>query len=464
MPENSPLEQIPSVDRILTSPVLAEILAHFGKTRTTRSVRRILEQQRTGLRRDPACKVPELATIARMVQHDLESGAKASLQPVLNLTGTLLHTNLGRASLPRSAIDAVAAVASGASNLEFDLQTGSRGDRDDHVEALLIELTGAEAATLVNNNAAAVILCLNALALGRQVCVSRGELVEIGGSFRLPDIMARAGCSLVEVGTTNRTHLQDYEQAITDQTALLMKVHTSNYEIKGFTSNVSYAELAQLAHRHQLPCLADLGSGTLMNLPGLPHEPTVREILAAGADLVTFSGDKLLGGPQAGIIAGDRTLIETIKKNPLRRALRVDKMTTAALSEVLKLYQDPDTLTTRLPTLRHLTRPIAAIDQIAEQLLDAFRHAVEGVALVSKRDAVSQIGSGALPLHTLPSVAIELAPLLPGETEIQRISLAFRQLAIPIIGRLQDGKLLFDLRTVDDAGILQQQLSQLHLQ
>ena len=456
-------QKIPSVNRILIHPALAGVLARFGNVRTSNQVRHLLEEARQQLRQNPDYEVPEPEAIVQQLAQELASTEPPGLSPVFNLTGTVLHTNLGRAQLPQVAIDALVEVAGHACNLEFDLHSGGRGDRDEHLESLLLELTGAEAVTVVNNNAAALLLCLNTLALNQEVCVSRGELVEIGDSFRIPEIMSRSGCHLVEVGATNRTHLQDYDRAINRQTGLLMKVHTSNYEIKGFTSAVSAQELAPLAHQHQLPLLVDLGSGTLVDLArfGLPPEPTVRKVLEAGADLVTFSGDKLLGGPQAGVIVGKQALLNSIKKNPMKRALRPDKMTIAALAAVLQLYRNPDQLATQLPTLRQLTKPLEAIDQTADALVAAFGQALAGHARVSKCPTFSQAGSGALPLGKLPSIAIEITPSPASEAALQQIAKAFRQGTRPVLGRLQDGKLLFDMRTLEDIEGLKQALQQL---
>jgi L-seryl-tRNA(Ser) seleniumtransferase len=452
----SPLQSIPSVDRILSSPALADTLASHGHSLCTAAIREVLTKLRQEILADERRPIPTDAEIAHSATVILTRNDRDSLVRVINLTGTVLHTNLGRASLPASAIAAIEAAATGSVNLEFDLEQGQRGDRDDHIEELIAELTGAEAATVVNNNAAAVLLALNSLAEGREVCISRGELVEIGGSFRIPEVMQKSNCTLTELGATNRTHPKDYERAISPATALLLKVHTSNYEIRGFTEEVSYTELAEIARRHDLPLMADLGSGTLVNLEdyGLEHEPTVQEVLSAGTDIVTFSGDKLLGGPQAGIIAGRRDLIERIKQNPLKRALRVDKITIAALVHVLKLYRNPERLVSALPTLRNLARQPEAILPIAEAVLPHLSARLENTASITLCEVASQIGSGALPLDKLPSVALRIEPADGRDNTLQAIAAALRALPTPVIGRLHDGALYLDLRTLDTAETL----------
>ena len=351
---------IPSVDRLLNSAAFSAVLGRYGHTRVVAELRVYLDSLR------PAALAGELdastvseAAISSHLKATLEASATPALRAVFNLTGTVLHTNLGRAVLPEEAVTAVVQSMRAPVNLEYDLATGRRGERDTLVEKLLCDLTGAEAATVVNNNAAAVLLMLSAIAARRDVIVSRGELVEIGGSFRIPDIMRQAGAKLVEVGTTNRTHLADYADAMGARSGLLMKVHTSNYEISGFTNSVAIPELAQLGHARSIPVAADLGSGSLVDMTrwNLPKEPTVQETVAAGADLVTFSGDKLLGGPQAGLVVGRADLIAKIRKHPLKRALRVGKLTLAALEPVLSLYRSPEFLAERLTTLQLLTRP-----------------------------------------------------------------------------------------------------------
>ena len=454
-------QALPNTDLLLQSAELAEVVATFGNSAVKIAIREELESFRSeisennGLVIDQVLKEDFFAVICENLVNRLKSADQNTLVPVINLSGTVIHTNLGRARLPKSAVAAMSLVASAPSNLEYDLETGKRGDRDSHLEKLLCDITGAEAATIVNNNAAAVLLVLNTLAPKREVIISRGELVEIGGAFRIPDVMIGANCILKEVGTTNRTHLKDYESAINPNTSVLMKVHTSNYEIKGYTSSITESELSDLARQSDLHFVSDLGSGTLIDIAkyGLPKEPTVFETLKEGADIVTFSGDKLLGGPQAGLIVGKKSLIKEIKKNPLKRALRVDKITIAALVEVLKLYTDPDRLADRLPLLRSLVRPLSEIQKLAEKLYPIFVERLTNIAEVSMEPCKSQIGSGALPLELLESSALVLKPLAEkGETDAKLQSLArkFRGLSTPVIGRLHDGRLIFDLRCLEN--------------
>jgi L-seryl-tRNA(Ser) seleniumtransferase len=395
----------------------------------------------------------------------LAARAQPSLRRVFNLTGTVLHTNLGRAPLAQAAIDAAVAAMQTAVALEFDIASGRRGERDDHVRTLLCELTGSEEATVVNNNASAVLLALNTLAKGRQTIVSRGELIEIGGAFRLPEIMSCAGTKLVEVGTTNRTHMRDYAGAIGPKTALMLKVHPSNYRIEGFTTGVSARELAGFARERGISLMHDLGSGTLIDLArfGLAHEPTVAESVADSADLVTFSGDKLLGGPQAGFIVGRRELLARINKNPMKRALRLDKVRLAALEATLKLYRDPDRLAQRLPTLRLLARPKDNIEALARRLQPAIAAAFGDDFTVALVECSSQIGSGALPLETLPSAGLAIRPTAKRAAgqALALLAASLRALPIPVIGRIENQALYLDLRCLEDEALFINNLSAL---
>ena len=443
-------KQLPSVDRLVNTPSVQELVRKHGLALVTHCAQNVLMHVRQSV---VAGNATNMAALVQSVLQEIERILLPSIRPVYNLTGTVLHTNLGRATLPESAIQAMVDVARGASTVEFNLETGKRGDRHKHAEALLCQLTGAEGALVVNNNAAAVLLTLNSLARRKEVLVSRGELIEIGGAFRMPDIMARASCKLVEVGTTNRTNEADFETAISPRTALIMKVHASNFEIKGFTKSVLERELSSIAHRHNLPFVTDLGSGTLIDLQpyNQPYETTVTDALESGADLVTFSGDKLLGGPQAGIIAGRRDLIEKLKRNPMTRAMRPDKVTLAALQAVLRLYTDSKRLVEELPTLRLLTRDLAEIEQLANRLVTILKDRLNQCE-VSVAQTHSQVGSGALPINRLQSAALKITrpDLRRSGNSLNRLSKAFRELPIPVIGRISDDALWFDLRCLED--------------
>jgi len=453
----SPLRNLPSVDRLLRHPDIAVLLERHGRPEVTRAIRETL----SALREEARSGIDEALIVASVLSR-LTVRASARLKPLFNLTGTVLHTNLGRAILAEEAVAAATAAMRQAMSLEFDLDGGRRGERDDHVRDLVCELTGAEDATLVNNNAAAVLLVLNTLSQGREAIVSRGELIEIGGTFRMPDIMARAGARLREIGTTNRTHARDYESALGSETGLILKVHTSNYRIEGFTAEVGARDLATIAGRHNVPLVNDLGSGTLIDLSrfGLRKEPTVREAVEEGADLVTFSGDKLLGGPQAGFIVGRKDLIAAINRNPMKRALRVDKIRLAACEATLKLYRDPDRIAEKLPTMRFLARPVSEIRQQADRLASILADALGQDVAVESVPCQSQIGSGALPLDTIPSFGLSLKPQGGGRA-VEALSAAFRGLPMPMIGRVAEGALVFDLRCLDDEDLFRHNLASL---
>jgi L-seryl-tRNA(Ser) seleniumtransferase len=449
---------LPAVDRVLRAEAARMLIGRYGRPLVVDAVRAALDRHR---RCGTGASVSEIledsaASLARDMQ--------PSQRRVFNLTGTVLHTNLGRAPLPEEAIAAAAAAMRDPTTLEYDLETGTRGERDNHIAGWLTRLTGAEAALAVNNNAGALVLALNTLAEGRETIVSRGELIEIGGSFRLPEIMARAGTRLREVGTTNRTHLADYAAAMGPETGLILKAHTSNYAIQGFTAAAPAAKLAALARHHRVPFVEDLGSGSLVDFTrwDLPHEPTVAEALAQGADLVTFSGDKLLGGPQAGLVVGRADLVARLARNPLKRALRLDKIRVAALEAVLRLYGDPDRLSERLPALRLLTRPQRAVRELGERLLPALERAFGDIAEVALVDTRSQIGSGALPVSLLPSTAVALRPTKPRSgAAVEDLARRLRMLPVPVIGRIEAGRVLLDLRCLEDEPGFLAQLAQI---
>ncbi len=463
------LRSLPSVDILLNHPDLQAAIAAHGRGLVKRAIQRGLADVRKALVADQHTLITPEQLMQRL-DALVHAETLPALRRVFNLTGTVIHTNLGRSPLPEAAIAALVSAARHPVTIEYDLGSGERGERDHLTEQLLCELTGAEAATVVNNNAAAVLLVLSALGAGREVPISRGELIEIGGSFRIPDIMAMAGCQLVEVGTTNRTHLRDYANAINENTAMLVRIHASNYAIVGFTAAASEQELGELAREKGLPFYVDLGSGALVPFErhGLPHEMLPQESLRAGASVVSISGDKLLGGPQAGIILGSRELIDKIRKHPLKRALRCDKLIIGALEATLRVYRDhlddSQKLAEQLPLLRLLTRPTEAIRAAGERLLGPVRAAFGAQATVTLQASRSQIGSGSLPVDRLDSWSLVITPAgkRSGQS-LSAITTALRQLPLPVIGRVKDGAVWLDLRTLDDEAAFAAQLPQLAL-
>ncbi|HHH0775281.1 TPA: L-seryl-tRNA(Sec) selenium transferase [Yersinia enterocolitica] len=451
--------QLPAIDSLLRAPEMAPLLDEYGAALLTENLRLMQAEAREYIRQFHTL-ADWCADWPAALRHRLNQRQPA-LKPVFNLSGTVLHTNLGRAPLAESAIAAVTDAMRGAVTLEYSLSGAGRGHRDRAVADLLCELTGAEDACIVNNNAAAVFLMLTVMAAGKQVVVSRGELVEIGGTFRIPDVMRQAGCELVEVGTTNRTHLKDYRQAISEHTGLLMKVHTSNYSIEGFTASVAEQQLAALGHEFAIPTATDLGSGSLVDMTryGLPAEPMPQQLIAAGVDLVTFSGDKLLGGPQAGIILGKKQWIDQLQQHPLKRALRADKMTLAALDATLRLYQQPDRLTKLLPTMRLLTRSAQDIAESAQRVLAALNSRYGAEFTLTVEPCWSQIGSGSLPVDRLPSWAVTFTPKEGRGSALEALTARWRGLAKPIIGRVADGRLWLDLRCLEDEAALLRELA-----
>lgn len=451
------LRQLPAVDEILRHQDVQDWIAHFSRQAVTEGIRHVLEQCRQQILQTSsaaALNALPLSLEAILVQlhSTLDQHQGYRLQRLINATGVILHTNLGRSLLAPEAVAHLQAVAESYSNLEYDIARGERGSRHTHIEAYLTDLTQAEAALVVNNNAAAVFLALQAIASGKEVIVSRGQLIEIGGSFRIPDIMRSSGAILHEVGTTNKTHLRDYAQAITEDTALLLRVHTSNYRIVGFTEDVSLAALVRLGREHQLPIMEDLGSGTLVDLQpyGMPEEPTVPEVVASGVDLVTFSGDKLLGGPQAGILVGKAAYIDTIRRHPLHRAMRVDKFTLAALEATLKLYADPATAVRHIPTLSMLSMSPQMVARRVNRLRRRLPPLLQEAYKLQVIDGISAVGGGALPLAQLPTKLCALRPAFCSVVELER-RLRCRQPAI--IGRIAHDQYLLDMRTVQDREI-----------
>jgi L-seryl-tRNA(Ser) seleniumtransferase len=439
---------IPSMDKLLSDPALSRLRETYSdeivKRMARRAVDELREEIREGKLREEECSAPALAARAEKLAAE---AVGPRLRNVINATGVVVHTNLGRSVLSMRVSDRIAAAAMSYSNLEYDLMEGHRGERNAHLQRLMRELTGAEAALAVNNNAAAVLLALSSLAQSREVIVSRGELIEIGGSFRIPDVMARSGAVLKEVGTTNRTHPKDYINAINENTALILKVHTSNYRIVGFTREVDLDELVNIGKNSNIPTMMDLGSGCLIDLSpyGLPDEITVQEVLARGVDVVTFSGDKLLGGPQAGIIAGKAELVEKMRTNPLARALRMDKLTLAGLEATLVEYTRPEGPVNGIPTLEMITRSQEKLTEAATQLCDGIREAVSKRADVYLELGVGRVGGGALPMGDLPGPRIVIRPR---RTSAARLEVSLRLGDPPIIALVKDDAVHLDPRTI----------------
>ncbi|MBN1882746.1 MAG: L-seryl-tRNA(Sec) selenium transferase [Deltaproteobacteria bacterium] len=445
------LAALPSVDAALNEPGIARLQDTYSKKLVTDAVRDVIGSMRSGIIEGRSDGDSEESFLA-LVKRCLTEKTATSLRPVINATGTVLHTNLGRAPLSRRALEHLVQVSVGYSNLEFNLETGERGSRYDHITELLSEITGAEGALMVNNNAAAVLLVLDTLAREREVVVSRGELVEIGGSFRIPDVLRKSGAVMVEVGTTNRTRIADYEEAITDRTALFLKVHTSNYRIVGFSESAAASELVALGRQLDIPVMEDLGSGSLVDLSayGLPPEPTVQQTLAVGVDVVTFSGDKLLGGGQAGFIVGNKRFIERIRNNPLNRALRIDKFTLAAAEMTLREYADPVRAVEEIPTLRMITRSFEETRRTARRITRRINKTPHpGFDVVSAQET-SRVGGGAYPTADLPGGVVLL---IPQDITPARLEKRLRALPVPIIARISQDRVVIDPRTVDEREI-----------
>lgn len=452
MPDPDKLRNLPSVTAILESPDARRCLRQYPRPVVVGAIRKILSSLRSEAAGAARTRGEWTSLALSRLPAEIAAAGEISLKRVINATGVVVHTNLGRAPLPEEAVRAVSVAAGGYSNLEFDLASGSRSSRLVHAEELILDLTGAESAHVVNNNAAAVLLCLAGMARGREVVVSRGELVEIGGSFRIPDIMAESGATLVEVGTTNRTRLEDYERAATPRTALFLKVHRSNFSVTGFTEEVSAAELSSLGGRLGIPVMEDLGSGAVFDFAaaGIPGTPTVRQALAQGPGIVTVSGDKLLGGPQAGIIAGRKALVDPLKKHPLSRALRIDKLCLAALAATLMLYADPRIAADRIPVLAMMTEGEKAVRSRARRLIRRIKAAGGGGLVVSVERADSSPGGGSMPEVSLPTAAVAVSRPGMSADELEE---KLRRGDPPVVARIARGKLLLDMRTVGDGEV-----------
>jgi len=444
------LRSLPAVDELLRQEAISEAVETYPRMLVVRAVRNVLDRNRQAILNGKAVfdsQGFELANLVMEILAEIQHLASFTLRRVINGTGIIVHTNLGRSLLCQDALERLQLIGSGYSNLEYDLEAGRRGSRYVHAEAILCEITGAEGALVVNNNAGAVVLVLNTLAQGKEVVVSRGQLVEIGGSFRIPDIMSRSGARLREVGCTNRTHLSDYEGAIGPETALLLDVHASNYQIVGFTAEVGLEELVELGRKHAVPVMQDLGSGCFVDVTpfGLQGEPLVQDTVGSGADVITFSGDKLLGGTQAGIILGKREFIAELRRNPLTRALRVDKLTLAALEATLRLYRDEDTAIQAIPTLRMIATDQKTLADRAQGLVQALRANIPESIEVEIMDGSSLVGGGALPTQTLPT---KLVAISSKELSAARLGAHFRGYVLPIIGRVEQELFLLDVRTL----------------
>ena len=445
-------QKIPAVDRLLGSSLLVRLMPRYPRALVLKAIHQVLEEIRQEIKAEDEFRdLSKLGVepVSERVGERLELLYRPSLRPVINATGIVVHTNLGRSLLAERVLQKFRPLAGGYSNLEFDLNKGERGSRYTHIEEILKEITGAEAAMVVNNNAAAVLLSLDTLAKGREVIVSRGQLVEIGGSFRVPDVMKRSGAKMVEVGTTNKTHLRDYESAIGPETALLLKVHQSNFQIVGFSEEVDTATLVNLGRKHGLAVMEDLGSGCFIDFSkyGLLKEPTVQDVVTQGVDVLTFSGDKMLGGPQAGIILGRKDLIETIRKNQLTRALRIDKLTLLALEETLRIYRDEEAALREIPTLRMIVQPPKALKAKARRLMRMIGDLDPANFSLALSPGDSRVGGGALPLLSLPSSLVSLSP---GRLSAHTMEDWLRAYDPPIIARVEKERVLLDVRTIQD--------------